>query len=275
VFPGTNGKSQLKGHEFMKMRWLLLTLMIVALSAVAQAQVPDGGISLKGSLNSQAITSLSGPLTFTPCPGVPPDTETITDCAAFGASTQAIFAGQNETSKAWNVLDLVFLGYDPATDPVLNCFGNGVFANCTIVPGADCTPTSTSCSLDVDFSQGSGTGVGCTVGINGCALGSAAAILNNLNPHNPIMPYDWFCPPLYSGTPIPPPVAGAVCGSPHFTVGIGGSDMLNFNTPLSLTASYVADPTPEPQTLLLVGIAILGMAFLASKKGLLAPSASL
>jgi hypothetical protein len=251
----------------MKMRWLLIVLMCAFLGAMAQAQVPDGGISIKGSLNSQAITSLSGPLTFSPCAGAI-DPETVTDCAAFGTSTQAIFAGQNETSKAWNALDLVFMGYDPATDPILNCFGNGVFGNCSIAPGPDCTATSTSCSLDVDFTQGAGTGVGCTPFVNGCIMGSAAAIANNLNPANPILPYDWFCAPLSPFT-LPTPAPGAVCGSPHFTVGIGGSETLNFNTPLNLVATYAAD-TPEPQTLLLVGIAILGMVFLSSKKKALA-----
>jgi hypothetical protein len=214
----------------MKMRWVLLTLVFAALGAMTKAQVPDGGIGIRLSLNSQAIHSLSGTFTFVPCPGAP-GSETRTDCNLFGTSTQAIFAGQNETSKVWHTLDLVFLGYDPAADPTLNCFGNTLFSNCTISPGSDCAAHPMNCSLNVDFSQGTGTGI--------------------LRP----------CPE-----------DDEECNSNrnHFAVGIGGSDTLNFNHPLDLTASFRANAVPEPQTLLLVGIAILGMVFLASKKKVLA-----
>jgi hypothetical protein len=211
----------------MKMRWVLLTLVFASFGAMTQAQVPDGGIGIRQSLNSQRITSLSGSFTFVPCPGAP-GSETRTDCNLFGTSTQAIFAGQNETSTAWHTLDLVFLGYDPAADPTLNCFGNSLFSNCTITPGSDCAAHPTNCSLNVDFSQGTGTG------IRLCREADEECMRN------------------------------------HFAVGIGGSETLNFNHPLDLTASFRANAVPEPQTLLLVGIAILGMVFLASKKKVLA-----
>jgi PEP-CTERM motif len=247
VFQGLDGKLRLKRREVMKMRWVLLTLVFACLGAMTQAQVPDGGIGIKHSLNSQLITSLSGPLTFIDCPGT--TTEIMNDCALFGTKTQAVFAGQNGTSTAWNTLDLVLLGYDPVTDHTLGCFGNTLFKTCTITPGSDCTLTSTSCSLNVDFLQGTGTGIGCTPGFNGCPSGDGDGDEGEGDESS----------------------CGADAACAHFTVGIGGTDALNFNTRLSLTGgSFAADPTPEPQTLLLVGIAILGMAFFASKKGLLA-----
>jgi PEP-CTERM motif len=231
----------------MKMRWVLLTLMFACLGAMTQAQVPDGGIGIKNSLNSQLITSLTGPLTFIDCPGT--TTEIKNDCKLFGTETQAVFAGQNGTSKAFSTLDLVLLGYDPATDPTLNCFGNGVFSICTITPGSDCASHPTNCSLDVNFSQGTGTGIGCTPGLNGCPSGDGDGD---------------------EGEGDDESSCGAHDACAHFAVGLGGSATLNFNTPLKLTGGSFAADTPEPQTLLLVGIAILGMAFFASKKGLLA-----
>lgn len=259
------------------MRWAAVFFLIGSVSAIAQAQVPDGGIGVHGSLNSVEITSLSSPLLFLNCSssGLPADV--AADCKNYGA--QAVFSGINATGQGWGNLSVSLLGYDPATDPVVGCNGDGFFENCTNTV-SHCNSGDTSCTLTVSFSQGDGSGIGCygsnltssqnaTCVANGIAEGLTNIAEGTSSPYfNPFATYTPGVGCTYTptpGTPAYPP--GAVCGSNDFAITIGGPG-IDFNVLPDLSASLDAN-SPEPQTLLLVGSAVLGMMFLAMKKRIL------
>lgn len=232
--------------------------LLFALCAVGVfAQTPgDGAVGVKNGGHSTGITSLGSGLTFSSCTGAAAGSDTAFDCALFGGA-QEIFGGINDTGYAWNTLTISLTGYNPTSDPSVGCSGGSDFSNCSIAVNGS--------TLTVTFTQGTGTGVSCNIYVNNCVANSASAALNDLN-GGPLLPYDSF-PPFCS-------LPGAVCGSDEFVVGIGfGGDV--FNTPLSANGALGANGAtpppivPEPQTLAMVGAAVLGMLALALKKGLL------
>lgn len=239
-----------------------IVLLFASYTACAFAQTPpDGNVGIKNGGHSESITSLATPLTFSSCAGAAAGSDTALDCALFGGA-QEIFAGINDTGYAWNTLTISLTGYNPTTDPVVNCSGGSDFQDCSIAVSGS--------TLTITFTQGDGTGVSCDIYTNNCVGNSVSAALNDLN-GNPLLPYDSF-PPFCN-------LPGAVCGSDEFVVGIGYGSTNGvsnaFNTPLSPNGSLGADGvppppiTPEPQTLVMVGGAMIGMMLLAMKKGLL------
>ena len=258
------------------MRWAIAVFLLAGLSSFAHAQVPDGGVGVKHSLNSVPITSLSGNLQFLDCSssGLPSDVQA--DCTAFGA--QAVFAGSNQTGLGLSNLSVSLSDYNPVTDPSIGCFGDDFFASCSHSV-SDCV-TSTDCTLTVNFLQGNGSGIGCGDTPNSaenttCFNNGVNGLVNNLingtsntyfNPFATLTP-GTGCTYL-PGSPYPAYPPGSVCGSSDFALYLGGPG-IDFNHLPNLDASFSAD-TPEPATLLLVGAAMLGMALLASKKRILA-----
>lgn len=236
------------------LRWAPILLLLSCLSVGSFAQTPpDGNIGTKGGGKSTAVTSLAAPLPFSSCAGAASGSDLAFDCALFGGA-QAVFAGINETGYAWNSLAISLAGYNPSTDPSVNCSGGTIFLKCSVNPVGS--------TLTVDFSQDGGTGVSCDLLVNNCVGNSAAAAINDLNPKNPVLPYDWFnCTPT-----------GSVCGADEFVVAVGYGGNI-FVTPLSLSASLGADGalppaiTPEPNTFFLMGGALLAMLILGIKKG--------
>ena len=244
-------------------RAAIIALLLGCCGVYASSQTPpDGNVGIKNGGHSESITTLATPLTFSSCAGAAAGSDTALDCALFGGA-QEIFAGIDDTGYAWNTLTIDLTGYNPTTDPVVTCDGGSDFQNCSIaVIGT---------TLAITFTQGDGTGVSCDIYTNNCVTNSVNAALNDLN-GNPLLPYDSF-PPFCN-------LPGAVCGSDEFVIGIGYGSTNGvsnaFNTPLSANGSLGADGvpappiTPEPQTLVLVGGAMIGMLVLAIKKGLLA-----
>lgn len=256
------------------MRWAAAVFLLAGLSSFAYAQVPDGGVGVKHSLNSLPITTLSGGLTFTPCSPTPSEPDLATDCSTYGA--QAVFAGVNETGVGWSNLSITYSGWNQSMDPSVNCDGSTFFQHCTIVDATDCA-TSTVCSFTANFTQGNGSGVGCyNFSLSSNDPTNAACLTNSGNTaasnivhttsdpyYNPLATYTAGIGCTYGPTlPAYPP--GAICGPSDFALTIGGTG-INFNAPLSNDVTYAA-ATPEPQTLLLVGAAMLGMMFIATRK---------
>jgi hypothetical protein len=237
-----------------------IVLLLASYAACTFAQT-DGNVGIKSGGHSSGITSLSSGLTFTPCAGAAAGSDTALDCSLFGGA-QEIFAGINDTGYAWNSLTISLTGYNPTTDPIVNCSGGSDFGGCSIAV--------TGTTLTITFTQDGGTGVSCNILVNNCVGNSVNAALNDLN-GNPLLPYDSF-PPFCSAP-------GAVCGSDEFVVGIGYGSTNGvsnaFNTPLSIDAALGANGAapppivPEPQTFVMVGAGVLGMLALALKKGLL------
>jgi hypothetical protein len=251
-----------------KLRWvtLLAVLALCCSLSYADSTLPDGNIGGKSGGNSTPITSLSQPFTFSPCAGATGDV--AFDCALFGTGANApqeIFAGINETGVAWNSLSISLTGLT-MTDGTVGCDGGALFSinNCPITIPA-------SGSVVVNFLQGTGTGIGCfnpALSLSdptnvACFASSTANALNNTN-HGTSLPY--WNPPLLGGCNPPtffPP--GAVCGSDEFVIGVGfGGNTFNPNNiPIGLTLSA---NSPEPQTILLVGGAMISMLMLGLKK---------
>jgi len=243
----------LKARGIMKsLRWLaiLAVLMLCTSASFADSASPnDGKVGVVAGTKSTPITSLAQALTFSPCAGATGDV--ASECAAFTAGEpQEVFGGLNETGYAINELTVILTGYSLSSDPSLGCDGGTVFSSCTITPGAGNT-------LDVQFFQGTGTGIGCFGAGNpdnvACAINSATAIKNNLNPENPVLPWD---NPFGCSSFVP----GSVCGSDDFVIGVG-IDGLPFNTPLAEYAVLGVNGTPvsapEPPTLVLFGVGSL------------------
>jgi hypothetical protein len=240
---------------------IIITLLVTLTGLCAFAQSPnDGAVGVKGGGKSTGITSLSSQLLFSPCQGATGDV--AFDCKLFGGA-QEIFAGINETGFAWNTLAISLKGYNPTTDPTVSCSGfigtDNVFQHCaTSVSGS---------TLTITLKQGDGSGIGCDISVNNCLGNSLSALLQDLSGKSPVEPWDSVNP--FCELP------GAVCGSDEFVIGVG-YDGFPFNTPLSahgsLGANGVKPPsiTPEPQTFVMVGGAVLGLLALALKKGLLA-----
>jgi hypothetical protein len=246
-------------------RAVAIALLFASCAVCAYAQSQDGNVGIKNGGHSTGITSLASGLTFSNCSEAVTGSDLALDCALFGTGgAQSVFAGINETGEAWNTLTLSLTGYNPATDPLssLACSGGSDFQNCSIAVSGS--------TITITFTQGDGSGVSCDVYVNNCLSNSVSAAANDLN-GGPLLPYDSF-PPFCT-------LPGAVCGSDEFVVGIGYGSTNGvsnaFNTPLSLNSSLGADGAapppivPEPQTLAMVGAAVLGMLALALKKGLL------
>ena len=233
-----------------------------ALSLAQSVPPPDGAIGTKGGGKSTPITSLSTPFSFSSCSGATGDV--AFDCALFGGSVQEVFAGINETGQAWNTLSIGLSGLNPA-DGTVGCDGGAIFkaSNCPIT-------IPLSGSVVVTFLQAGGTGIGCynpnlslTDPTNvACFANSAANGFYDSQHPGANLPY--WNPPQTGGCSPPsffPP--GAVCGSDEFVIGVGVND-LPF-TSLPVGGLLIAN-SPEPQTILLVGGAMLSMLMLGLKK---------
>lgn len=237
------------------LRWLAASALTLCCSVMCLGQVPDGGVKVSGGGKSLDITSLSSAQMFSSCTENP-SADTVFDCNLFGGA-QEIFAGINETGVAWNSLSLVLAGYNSTADPTVNCDTNAAFADCSVAVSGS--------NLIVDFSQGNGTGVGCVFGVNSCGENSLAAFINDLNPKNPLLPYN---------NPFGCILPGSVCGSPEFVIGVGPDDQA-FNVALSpnfgLGANGTTPPTPlpEPSTWVLLAGAALALLVLGTRKAIL------
>jgi hypothetical protein len=257
-----------------KLRWATILTVLAFCSALSFADgiPPDGNIGAKNGGKSTAITSLTGPMDFSSCtptdsvPVVPADV--AADCKLFlptptsplSLEPQQIFAGINETGEPWNSLAVNLMNYNPIADPTVTCDGGAIFQHCS-TSTSNCNPADTVCTLTVNFLQGTGTGVKCMLGVNFCGINSGINFVTNLITGSSLP---------YNSTVCDTAVPGAVCGPDEFVIGIGYGDDAEghsnaFIQPLSLDATASAD-APEPQTILLVGGAMISMLMLGLKK---------
>ena len=241
------------------LRWLAIIAASLLCSAASFADglPPDGNVGIKSGSNSTPITSTVQNFTFTSCTGSGAPAE----CGLFGSGVQAIFAGINESGVAFSSL-AVILNFPTTitTDLSITCDAAGIFQfnNCASLTtvGKD--------SLTVQFLQGNGSGIGCydTTGAaydTTCLTNSIAAQQYNILHPGAALPYD---NPVDGSCP-PGQVAGEVCGSNDFVIGIGygqGNQWNDIPTGGTLLAN------PEPPTFLLVGGAVLSMLAFGLKK---------
>jgi hypothetical protein len=258
-----------KEREKMKnLRWIAVLGILAFCSAYALADgvPPDGAVGTARGGKSTPITSLNTTFTFVPCAGATGDV--AFDCSLFGPNTpQEIFAGINETGYAWNSLSISLTGLTP-TDISVGCDGGTQFSinNCPItIPDSG--------SVVVSFLQGTGTGIGCfnsdlahpllDAANQACLANSAAIALGN-SQNGTSNPY--YNPPLTGGCNPPsffPP--GVVCGDAEFVIGVGING-LPFNPDFLPAGGTLIANSPEPQTILLVGGAMISMLMLGLKK---------
>jgi hypothetical protein len=248
-----------------RLRWIVALFSFAAFAAVsfAQSTPPDGQIGVKQSIHSTPITSLSGTLLFSPCAGSTGDI--ALECAEFSGGAQYVFGGINETGVAWNSLNITLSGL---TGPdSVGCAVSDVFANNNCpVP----IPSGTDQSVTVNFSQGTGTGVGCINTVTPSDPKNATCIVNSTlaAASNALLgtslPYDSFIFPQQATGPCAQTFpAGAVCGTDDFVIGVGiGTQTFPTFNPL---VSFAAN-TPEPQTLFMVGGAMIAMLLLGLRK---------
>jgi hypothetical protein len=243
-------------------RWIAVLGIMAFCStfSLADGIPPDGAVGTARGGKSTLITSLNSTQTFSPCAGATGDV--LFDCNLFSGGAQEVFAGINGTGFAINALSVGLSGFNGETD-TLGCETSVVFESCSVsVSGS---------SVEIQFLQGpGGTGVGCfgsnlTTAENlACLANSAANAFSNTHHGTDLPYYNPPGPPTFGCTPptfFPP---GAVCGTDEFVIGVG-VDGKPFNTPLSNMGTLNAN-TPEPQTILLVGGAMISMLMLAIKK---------
>jgi len=263
-----------------KLRWVTIfaVLALCCTLSYADSTLPDGNIGGKSGGKSTTITSLNSTFNFQACPPGPQPytgsnlTDLQIDCNLFGGA-QAVFGGINGTSLPWNSLAVNFEGYNPNADPNVNCFGGTLFQNC-VLSQSDCTGAGAleSCTLTAQFTQGNANGIQCVpFNGSGCAINSTLNYLYDLAHPGASRPYLWPAGGSSASPTCAGPVPGAVCGSSEFVIGVGfgtdgnGNLVNGFNDLLDLDASASAN-APEPQTILLVGGAMISMLMLGLKK---------
>jgi hypothetical protein len=256
------------------LRWIIALLCLTACSALsfAQSGPADGQIGVKQSIKSTPITSLTQPITFSPCSGATGDI--LAECNTFSIipadQPQEVFGGINETGMAWNSLSITLTGLNGTVDFSVGCLANTFFSisNCPVA-----IPAATDQSVTITFLQGTGTGIGCINTVTPTDPQNAACVVNSLvtEAGNAInhtnLPYDSYFPPFFpiqtNGPCSQTSPKGAVCGSDDFVIGIGlaGSPFVDPPTGGSLSAN-----TPEPATFVMVGGAMLAMLLLGLRK---------
>jgi hypothetical protein len=268
-----------KEREKMKnLRWIAVLGILAFCSAYALADgvPPDGAVGTARGGKSTPITSLNTTFTFSPCAGATGDV--AFDCALFGGGAQEVFAGINETGFAWNSLSIGLTGLTP-TDLTVGCNGGANNDSSPPIFGSTNCPITIpdSGSVVVTFLQGpNGTGIGCyNAALPTNAPTNVACVANSIIAFgkNKIFgtsdPYDTLGlinPSLPTGCPVPPFYPpGAVCGSSEFVIGVG-IDSLPFNPEFLPAGGTLIANSPEPQTILLVGGAMISMLMLGLKK---------
>jgi hypothetical protein len=265
-----------RGKEKMsRLRWIVATFGFATFAAAsfAQSTPPDGQIGVKQSIHSTPITSLTQAITFSPCSGSVGDI--LAECNEFSTNPalqpQEVFGGINETGTAWNTFSITLNGLN-SIDSSVGCAVTTFFSQANCVTHPVTIPTGTDESVTLTFTQGSGTGIGCINTINPtdpknntCMVNSFLNVVNNLT-HGTSLPYDLFFRPVQLNGPCTVPTGfppGAVCGSDDFVIGIGLAGMHFVDPP---TSGSLSANTPEPQTLFLVGGAMLAMLLLGLRK---------
>jgi hypothetical protein len=253
-------------------RWIVGLVILAACAAVSFGQTtpPDGQIGVKQSLKSTPITSLTQPIVFSACTTTA-TADVIAECDAFSTTPadwpQEVFGGINETGKAWNTLSITLTGLDGTKDFSVGCAVSTFFSisNCPVA-----IPDATNQSVTLTFLQGTGTGIGC---INtatpsdpenaACIANSTATAIGNAI-NGTSLPYDSYIFPMQTNGPCKQTFpAGAVCGTDDFVIGIGlnGSPFVDPPAGGDLQAN-----SPEPQTFVMVGGAMLAMLLLGLRK---------
>jgi len=283
------------------MRWLTALTILACCGVLSYAQA-DGGFGTHGPGGSQPLNSLSQSLNVISCSTVP----TPTDCTAYdmatGLTAQGIVAFYDQTGFAINnaTITLDFPSADGGQTVGCNSMTLGAmfgYASCEAGSGVPIPMGGGDVPITINETM-SGTGISCynsgtnmddpvsasannlcklTSSIFGPidqATGNALGLpfINVANPTNVQASGPCTVPTGFTSVVL----GSLVCGPNSIVIGLGitgtcdgvpcsGSGYGTFPA-LPTAAGVEVFVTPEPQTLLLVGAALLGMSMLFMKK---------
>jgi len=139
--------------------FILMFVLLVAGSCLADSLPPDGNMGIKGGSRSTEITTTNFSFTLTNCSTNPSSDDCQQALAAFGAFPQAAFAGDNDSGVPINRLTLT-LNFSPIASPLGESFGCDGGTLFTINNCPTLLPQGTS-SVTFTLFKGDGTGIGC------------------------------------------------------------------------------------------------------------------